>query len=230
MSDAAARRGYRRPSSLGWVSGRGWALGKKQSVRRYGVVVILIAATIASSGGPSAGGEGRATGQNSAQRRLAVGGGRTTTIGDPQDVEEPCTTGTDCPVDIRAVSKRRFTTATGRKMLAFSVLAYELYGGLNFVMNIKLRLDTKAGPHSDAHIFMAVDELWANIGWACGRHYRAGGQIRHKYPIKERGERLTCFVPRRELHPDKPIRFAAFSRSWGGFVVDRAPDNGWGGA
>jgi hypothetical protein len=50
-------------------------------------------------------------------------------------------------------------------MLVFSVRAYELYGGLNFVMNIKLRLDTSAGPRSDAHIFMAVDELWGSIGW-----------------------------------------------------------------
>jgi len=97
------------------------------------------------------------------------------------------------------------------------------------VMNIKLRLDTRAGPHSDTHIFMAVDELWASIGWACGRHYRAGGQISHKYPIKERGERLTCFVPRRERDPHKAIRFVAFSRG-SDFVVDRAPDEGWGGA
>jgi hypothetical protein len=42
-------------------------------VRRYGVVLILIAATIASSGGPSAGGEGRATGQNSVHHRYAAG-------------------------------------------------------------------------------------------------------------------------------------------------------------
>jgi hypothetical protein len=95
---------------------------------------------------------------------------RVTTISDPEDVEEPCDTGADCPIDIQSVSRRRFTTATGRKMLAFSVRAYELYGGLNFVMNTKLRLDTRAGSRSDAHIFLAVTYLWADIGWACGRH------------------------------------------------------------
>jgi hypothetical protein len=199
-------------------------------MRRHGVLIgVMLTTSIVAGGGPRVGMEGRATERSSMHDRLAAGGVRMTTISDPEDVEEPCDTGADCPVDIQAVSRRRFTTATGRRMLAFSVHAYELYGGLNFVMNIKLRLDARAGPHSDAHIFMAVDELWADIGWACGRHYGAGGQITHKYPIKERGDRLTCLIPRRDLHPNKRIRFVAFSRGWEGLVVDRAPDDGWGG-
>ena len=96
-------------------------------------------------------------------------------------------------------------------------------------MNTKLRLDTSAGPRSDAHIFLAVTYLWADIGWACGRHYEAG-DITHKYPINERGDRLTCFIPRRELHPTKRIRFVALSRSWKNSIVDRAPDDGWAGS
>ena len=112
-------------------------------------------------------------------------------------------------------------------MLAFSVDAYELYGGLIFIANIKLRLDTRAGHRSDAHIFMGLTELAADIGWACGRRY-SFGDVSHRYPIKRRGDRLTCFVPRRDLHPTKRIRFQALSRG-NEFVVDRAPDDGWGG-
>jgi hypothetical protein len=202
---------------------------ERRAMRRHDVLIaIFIAAAIISSEGRSVGMEGRATPRSSMHDRLADGGARTTTISDPEDVEEACDTGADCPIDIQAVSRRSYTTATARRMLAFSVRAYELYGGLNFVMNIKLRLDTSAGPRSDAHIFMAVDYLWADIGWVCGRHYKKGGQVTHKYPIKERGDRLTCFVPRRELRPTKRIRFQALSHGWGGVVVD-APDDGWGG-
>lgn len=198
-------------------------------MRRHDVLIaIFIAAAIISGEGRSIGLEGRATGPSSIHNRLADGGARMTTISDPEDVEETCDAGADCPIDFKAVSRRSFTTATGRRMLAFNVRAYELYGGLNFVMNIKLRLDTSSGPRSDAHIFMAVDELWGSIGWACGRHYK-GGQVTHKYPIKERGDRLTCFIPRRELRPTKQIRFQALSHGWEGLVVDRAPDDGWGG-
>jgi hypothetical protein len=195
-------------------------------MRRRGILsVILIAASITSSGGTSMGMEGRAVRRSSVQDQPDAVGARTTTISDPEDVEA-CDTAPDCPIDIRAVSKRRFTTGTGRKMVAFSVDAYELYGGLVFIANIKLRLDTSAGPRSDAHIFMALTELWADIGWACGRRYEAG-IVSHKYPIKERGDRLTCFVPRRHLQPTKRIRFQALSRG-NEFVVDRAPDDGWG--
>jgi len=188
--------------------------------------VILIAAAITPIAGASA-----ATGYRPARlgsvsdHREAVGP-RTTTITDPEDVDV-CDSPPDCPIDIRAVHRRRFTTAVGRKMLAFSVDAYQLFGGLVLIANIKLRLDTRAGPRSDAHIFMALTELWASIGWACGRHYEAGG-VTHRYPIKERGDRLTCFIPRRDLRPTKRIRFQALSRG-DDFLIDRAPDAGWGG-
>jgi len=147
-------------------------------------------------------------------------------VSDPQDVEA-CRSAPDCPIDIRAVSKRSFTTATGQRMLAFSVNAYELYGGLVFVANFRLPLDTRAGPRSDTQIFMTLTELAFDIGWACGREFEAGS-VSRRYHIKERGDRLTCFVPRRALHPTKRIRFKALSRG-NQFVVDRAPDDGWGG-
>jgi hypothetical protein len=196
-------------------------------MRRCGVLgAVLIAATLSSSVESSVGVESRLASLSSVKDDQLDARGATTTVSDPEDVEA-CEYGQDCPIDIRAVSKRRFTTATGRKMLAFSVDAYELYGGLVLIANIKLRLDTGAGPRSDAHIFLALTELWADIGWACGRTYVAG-DVSHKYPIKERGDRLTCFVPRRDLRPTKGIRFQALSRS-NDFVVDRAPDDGWGG-
>jgi hypothetical protein len=188
--------------------------------------VVLIASVISSSGGSSVGMESRLASLSSVKDDQMNARGVTTTVSDPEDVEA-CDTAPDCSIDIRAVSKRRFTTATGRRMLAFSVEAYELYGGLVFVANIKLRLDARAGQRSDAHIFMGLTELAMDIGWACGRRY-SFGDVSHRYPIKERGDRLTCFVPRRDLHPTKRIRFQALSRG-NEFVVDRAPDDGWGG-
>jgi hypothetical protein len=197
--------------------------------RRKVLGLVLIAATVSSSGGSWLAAEPRFASLSSVHGDQPDARGATTaTVTDPEDVEA-CDEqlGQDCPIDIRAVSKRPFTTASGRKMLAFRVDAYELYGGLVFVANIKLRLDARAGPRSDAHIFMGLTELAFDIGWACGRKYEFG-DVSHKYRIRERGDRLTCFVPKRDLHPTKRIRFQARSRA-SEFVVDRAPDDGWGG-
>jgi len=148
------------------------------------------------------------------------------TIHDPEDVEV-CEHPSDCAIDIRAVSKRHFTTSAGRKILALRLHAYELWGGLIYIANIKFRLDARAGPRPDAHIYMALTDLPGTLGWACGRTYDFGS-LTHRYRINRRGDRLTCFVPRRELRPTKPIRFQALSRG-NEFIVDRAPDHGWGG-
>lgn len=198
-------------------------------MRRYRVLgVVLIATVISSSTGSSVGNESRPAGPSPAQDDQLEAGRATTTISDPEDVEAcPEEAGQDCPIDIRAVSKRRFTTATGRKMLAFSVDSYELYVGLVYVANIKLPLDTRAGPRSDTQIFMAITDLPGTIGWRCGREWDRSGHVSHRYRFKKRGDRLTCFVPKSDLHPTKRIRFKALSRATL-FVVDRAPDNGWG--
>jgi hypothetical protein len=196
--------------------------------RRLVVVlgVVLIAAAISPSDGFSLGMEPRPTSQTSVQDDQRGARGATTKVTDPEDVGA-CDTAPDCPIDIRAVSKRPFRTATGRRMLAFSVNAYELHGGLVFVANIKLRLDTRDDQRSDAEIFMGLTELAQSIGWACGRRY-SFGDFGHRYRIKRRGDRLTCYVPRSDLHQTKRIRFQALSRG-NEFVVDRAPDHGWGG-
>lgn len=198
-------------------------------MRRYRALgVVLLATVISSSAGTSVGIESRLAGLGPAQDDQLEAGRATTTISDPEDVEAcPEEAGQDCPIDIRAVSKRRFTTATGRKMLAFSVDSYELYVGLVYVANIKLPLDTRAGPRSDTQIFMAITDLPGTIGWRCGREWDRSGHVSHRYRFKKRGDRMTCFVPKRDLHPTKRIRFIALSRATL-FVVDRAPDNGWG--
>jgi hypothetical protein len=149
------------------------------------------------------------------------------TISDPEDVPS-CETPPDCPPDIREVSVRRFTTATGRRMLALSVEAYELYSGLIYIANIVGRFDVRDGPRADARVFFALTDLRASLGWACGRDYEQGGSLTHRYRLRERGNLLTCIVPLRELRPmDKRMRLQALSRG-NRFVVDRAPDAGWG--
>lgn len=198
-------------------------------MKRRGLLPVVLIATSISLGGESlVGMEARPAGATPTQneqmhpRRAAW-----ITIHDPQDVEV-CEIPSDCPVDIRAVSKRHFATATGRRMLALRLHAYKLWGGLIYIANIKFRLDSRAGPRPDAHIYMALTDHPASLGWSCGRTYHIGGTLLHRYRIKRRGDRLTCFVPRRELRPTKPIRLQALSRA-NEFIVDRAPDHGWGG-
>jgi hypothetical protein len=95
-----------------------------------------------------------------------------------------------------------------------------------FAANIKLRFDARGGPHADWYVFMALSELTFDIGWACGRRF--GTVDKGPYRLKEHGDSLTCYIPERDLHPTKSIRFQAFSRG-NSFVVDRAPDQGWAG-
>ncbi|HJR96836.1 MAG TPA: hypothetical protein VJ979_02910 [Actinomycetota bacterium] len=191
--------------------------------------MVLVALAILAGGGSSVGAAFHVAGKGSLRGDQLVATRALTTVSDPEDVE-PCPEeyGQDCPIDIRAVSRRNFKTASGQRMLAFSVNAYELYGGLVFVANFRVPLDTRAGPGSDTQIFMTLTELFGDIRWACGRELDAG-IVSRRYHIKERRDRLTCFVPRRALHPTKRIRFKALSRATR-FIVDRAPDNGWGGA
>jgi hypothetical protein len=197
---------------------------------RLGVLgVVLIAIVVAADGGSSAGPEQRLAGMGAPVRSDHLNAERVlTSVGDPEDVGH-CSSAPDCPIDIRSIAKRPFTTASGKKMVAFSVNAYELHGGLVYVANIKFALDTRAGPPSDTQIFMAITDFPETIKWGCGRAWKAGGNLTRRYHLKERGDRLTCFVPRRALHPTKPIRFRALSRTTRS-VVDRAPDNGWAGA
>ena len=197
---------------------------------RLGVLgVVLIAIVVAADGGSSAGPEQRLAGMGAPVRSDHLNAERVlTSVGDPEDVGH-CSSAPDCPIDIRSIAKRPFTTASGKKMVAFSVNAYELHGGLVYVANIKFALDTRAGPPSDTQIFMAITDFPETIKWGCGRAWKAGGNLTRRYHLKERGDRLTCFVPRLALHPTKPIRFRALSRTTRS-VVDRAPDNGWAGA
>ena len=71
---------------------------------------------------------------------LKGAGSVTVTIYDPQDVTEcPPEVGADCAEDIRSVSLRSYTGGTGRLMLAVTVEAYKLHGGLVVVESFKLR-------------------------------------------------------------------------------------------
>jgi hypothetical protein len=159
----------------------------------------------------------------------SVGGGQLdatrvlTTVRDPEDVD-PCTVDPDCPIDIRAVSKTSLHDRDGQeddRLQRQRVRA---------VRRTRLRGELQASPrhegwppfgHSD---FMALTELFADIRWACGREFQAGS-VSRRYHVKERRDRLTCFVPRQALHPTKRIRFTALSRV-NQDVIDRAPDHG----
>jgi hypothetical protein len=197
----------------------------RSDMRHHGVLGVALIAIVISSGGSAVGVETRPTSPDGRHADHLGARRVTSTVSDPEDVEA-CDFAPDCPIDIRAASKRPFTTVTGRRMLAFSVDAYQLHSGLIYIANIKLRLDTRGGPHSDASIFMALTDRGLGLGWVCGRRFETGGIVHHRYRLRVRGDRLTCTVPRRELHPVKRIRFQAISRA-NEFVVDRAPDQGW---
>jgi hypothetical protein len=196
---------------------------------RHGLLgLALIAIAIPASGGSSVGVEPRLAGLGPVRNDHLDAERMLTSVSDPEDVA-PCSTAPDCPIDIRSDAQRSFTTASGKKMIAFSINAYELHGGLVYVANIKFALDTRGGPRSDTAVFMAVADFPETIKWGCGRQWKASGNLTRRYHLKERGDRLTCFVPRRALHPTKPIMFRALSRTTRS-VVDRAPDSGWAGA
>lgn len=78
-------------------------------------------------------------------------------------------------------------------------------------------------PDPDWYVLMTLTNLPTHIGWACGRSF--GTQ---RYRMKVHGDLMTCLIPKRDLHPTKPIRFQAHSRG-NAYVVDRAPDQGWAG-
>jgi hypothetical protein len=145
---------------------------------------------------------------------------------DPQDVGEcPPEVGEDCAVDIRSVRLRTFTNdRTGRRMFALKMSAYRLYGGLIYLANIRFRFDARGGTAADADVYLSLGYVYGSAyGWLCGRAFEEeGGQ----YRLVEHGDSLTCFIPRRELRPTKPVRLLALSRVTRD-VVDRAPDQGW---
>jgi hypothetical protein len=145
----------------------------------------------------------------------------TITVYDPDDVPM-CDTPPWCSADIHFISERSFIGGTGRRMLAFTVAAYEPHEFVTEV-SIKLRFDASGGPRPDRYVFMGAGELSFRVGWYCGR--RLWSKL---YRVRVRYELMTCFMPERDLHTTKPIRFQVFSKMIGG-VEDRAPDQGWAG-
>jgi hypothetical protein len=153
---------------------------------------------------------------------LASGSSTTITVFDPDDLA-PCDTPPWCSADIRIVSEWSFIGGTGRRMLVVTVVAYEPHARVTEV-SIKLRFDAKGGPPADWYVFMGYAESGAyGLSRSCGRHLWT-----RRYRTKVDGELMTCFIPERDLHPTKPIRFQALSRMISG-VEDRAPDVGWAG-
>jgi hypothetical protein len=120
---------------------------------------------------------------------------------------------------------RTYIGGTGRRMVAVDVTAYQLYGGLVVSESFKLRFDANGGPLADWYVLIALAELPpGRIGWACGQAFGT-----ERYRLKEHGDSLTCFIPERDLHPTRPIRFQVLWRGVGADVIDRAPDKGWAG-
>ncbi len=152
---------------------------------------------------------------------LGRSGLETITVYDPDDVEE-CTSAPYCVADVRFISERAFIGGTGRRMIAFTVAAYEPHEGVTEV-GIKLRFDANGGPRPDWYVFMGAGELAFSVGWYCGPRFWT-----KRYRIEVHGELMTCFIPERDLHATKPLRFQVFSQEIGG-TVDRAPDQGWAG-
>jgi hypothetical protein len=132
-----------------------------------------------------------------------------------------CEYGQDCVPDIAFVTLRSYEGGVGRRMLAITVGTYELFGGLVEVANIKVRFDARGDPGVDWCAILALANRAYDIGWTCGRRFGA-----ERYRLRVHDDSMTCFIPERDLHPTKPIRFQALSRV-NQSVADRAPDQGW---
>jgi len=127
-----------------------------------------------------------------------------------------------CWVDIRVATMRSYVGGTGRRMVAVTIVGYEPHPQTND-SSLKVRFDTTGGPEPDWYVKMGLAAYGNGPAWWCSRYTWT-----KRYHIEVSGERMTCFIPERDLNPTKPIRFQAFAKLIGG-VVDRAPDQGWAG-
>ncbi len=124
---------------------------------------------------------------------------------DPDDV--PIDEGSCCQQDpdVRSTT-RKVTTGTNGRSLFITFRTYERLLGY---WTVRVRLDTRGGPHTDAH--MALRD--SGVGpTRCGVRFLAEGPRRQgTLRLPQGGRRATCRVPLGWVHPSKRIRWRLLS-------------------
>ena len=145
---------------------------------------------------------------------------------DPDDI--PIDEGSCCQQDpdVRSTT-RKVATSSRSRSLFITVRAYESLEGY---WTFQVHLDTRGGPRSDAK--MRLHES-GDGRIRCGVRFLAWGTRRQgKLLLPLVGDRATCRVPLRWVHPGKRIRWKLFSPAGAEGtepgVDDYAPDDrGW---
>ena len=148
------------------------------------------------------------------------------TKSDPDDV--PIDPGSCCQQDPDLQSSTRKVTISGARRALF--ITFRTYEALEGYWAVIVRLDTRGGPLVDAGMSIHDSGLGPR---GCGvRLKSANHRRRGTLQISDDGDRATCWVPLRWVHPNKRIRWKLISLagqegSEPG-VDDHAPDDrGW---
>ena len=125
---------------------------------------------------------------------------------DPDD--RPVDQGSCCQQDpdIRSTRRKVWVDTHDRRWLS---VAFRSYEPLLAYWTVIVRLDTRAGPRVDAR--MAIFDPGTSPP-GCWVRFRSMGPRREGgYHAPVFGDRATCRVPLRWVHPDKQIRWKLFS-------------------
>lgn len=143
---------------------------------------------------------------------------------DPDDIPVDESSCCQQDPDIRASTRKVWIDDQDRKWLTVS---FETYENLIGYWNVRVRLDTRAGPRADAKMWIfdtGTDEAGCTFR-------RDGSTMEDGRYLQVQVDKVRCRVPLRWAEPRKRIRWKLFSAGGGegtGPVVDEyAPDSGW---
>lgn len=125
---------------------------------------------------------------------------------DPNDI--PVDEGSCCQQDpdVRSTTRKVATNAKGGRSLFITFRAYERLEGY---WTVRVFLDTRGGPHTDAKMRLADSGVGPT---RCGVRFLAQGPRRQGLlDLPRSGDRATCRVPLRWVHPTKLIRWRLVS-------------------
>ena len=145
---------------------------------------------------------------------------------DPDDI--PIDEGSCCQQDpdVRSTTRKVTTSSRGRSLF----ITFRAYETLLGYWTVHVRLDTRGGTRSDANMRLADSGVGPT---RCGVRFLADGPRRQgKLILPMFGDRATCRVPLRWVHPSKRIRWKLFSPAGAEGTEPRvdeyAPDDrGW---
>lgn len=124
---------------------------------------------------------------------------------DPNDI--PIDEGSCCQQDpdVRSTTRKVASSTRGTSLF----ITFRAYEPLQGYWTVRVKLDTRSGPRSDAK--MRLHD--SGVGPArCGvRFLPEGPRRRGKLVLPTSGDRATCRVPLRWVHPSKRIRWKLFS-------------------